>query len=79
MNRTMALGIWASILLVLASCGKPQKDSVWNIYDYRHPVPAASAVPAGDPARRYYIQDNDSSYTPPNNYNCLSSSNIFCE
>lgn len=59
-----------SLLLWLAACSGSQKGSVWNTYDYRHPVPATSAIPdskANVYIRQYY-QDNDSSYTPPKNY-----------
>lgn len=68
----------AGLAALLSSCGKTQKDSVWNIYDYRHPVPASS-VPAASPERRYYIRDNDSFYTPPKGFNCIQDNNIFCE
>lgn len=60
-GRTVTL----AMSLLLVACAS-QKDSNWNMYDYRG---AAGAY-----------QDNDSSYTPPKNYQCMNGNNdIFCE
>ncbi len=49
----------------LTACAEAKRDSVWDTYDVRHPVPADSRVPDGY-ARQYdkYI-DNDRYYSRP--------------
>jgi hypothetical protein len=54
-----------SFCLLLGACAVEKKSSVWDTYDVRHPVPAASQVP--DSYARQYDQyiDNDSYYAAP--------------
>lgn len=54
-----------AILLLVACDAAKKKASVWDNYDVRHPVPAASQVP--DAYARQYDQyiDNDTYYAAP--------------
>lgn len=67
MNDYTGRAVTVAMSLLVMACAS-QKDASWNMYDYRGAAPAAP------------YQDNDSSYTPPKNYQCMNGSNdIFCE
>jgi hypothetical protein len=59
-------------MLVLAACSSKPEQTVWDMYDVRHPVPAGSSVPVSRAQiyERYY--DNDAYYVPPNFGSCGS-------
>lgn len=64
-RSTYSLFLSASIALALSACSSAPKETPWNSYDVRHPVPIYAPVPDGY-ARQYdqYI-DNDSYYAAP--------------
>lgn len=64
-NRAHPFHMVLCVCVALAAC-KERRLSVWDEYDVRYPVPAASQVP---PTRatiyNRYNSDNDSYYTKP--------------
>lgn len=67
--------IWgaAALLLICGACSKDSglqsRNSVWDTYDFRHPVPYGAPVPDSR-ATVYdqYQEDYESYYTPPKGY-----------
>ena len=87
MNHLMKLDavpsvmVFATLIMMLTSCESKRKDTVWEMYDVRHPVPAGSSVPVSrvQQMERYY--DNDVYYVPPTFGSCGSNNIGFggCE
>lgn len=57
-----------AVLLSLAACAKERQDSVWDLYDVRHPVPADSQVPLSQATQYDQYIDNDAYYVAPEDY-----------
>ncbi|GEM_PF-2496947 len=73
------------LAITLTGCNSSggARGSVWDTYDYRHPVPGGSKVPISR-ATSYdqYQTDSESDYTAPKNFgNCVASdlANFTCE
>ena len=82
LNKNIYLPILAALLsgFLLSGCETKSSSNLWNNYDYRRPAPAVD-IPGGTTYSDYYgqyYQDNDSSYTAPEGYNC-DASDIGCE
>lgn len=62
----------ASGLLALVACGKDSglgaRSSVWDNYDFRHPVPYNSPVPESQATTYDRYQDYEQDYVPPKGY-----------
>ena len=55
-----------------------RQGSVWETYDYRHPVPGSVGMPTYGGAGGYY-GDNDRSYVPPKAFGCSPDNITMCE
>lgn len=69
-----------AIIITMSGCAESNqygRDSAWNSYDPRHPVPDSSDLPSST-YQRYY-QDNDEYYTPPIDYGCTPDNFHMCE
>ena len=67
MRFLMALGA----VLFITACGKDSglsKGSVWDTYDFRHPVPYGAPVPDSRATTYDQYQDYEEYYTPPKGY-----------
>lgn len=54
-----------------------RRGSVWDTYDYRHPVPGDLGLPSY--GNDYYV-DNESTYTPPSKgFGCTPDNLTMCE
>ena len=61
-----------AMVLMLSACSTPvnapqRRQTVWDSYDWRHPVPADSRVPVSRALayqNPYYYSDNDAAYQP---------------
>ncbi|MBN8543530.1 MAG: hypothetical protein J0M34_04615 [Alphaproteobacteria bacterium] len=53
------------IILLVSACAKERQDSVWDLYDVRHPVPEDSQVPVSQATQYDQYIDNDAYYQPP--------------
>lgn len=66
------------VSVVLSACTSSvggRRGSVWETYDYRHPVPGGVGLP--NYGNNYY--DNDSSYTQPDSFGCSPDNITMCE
>jgi hypothetical protein len=78
-HKILASCVALSLAVFITACSgnSTPRDSVWNSYDHRHPVPEASGLPASS-YQRYY-QDNDDYYTPPSDFGCDPDNLHMCE
>jgi hypothetical protein len=83
MNKSLRLFTSRAILLtttltMLAACTSGvggRRGSVWDTYDYRHPVPGGVGLP--NPSG--YYSDNDNTYTNPTDLDCSPDHLTLCE
>ena len=74
-SRAIIIIATAATLAACTSSVGGRRGSVWDTYDYRHPVPGG----VGLPNNGGYYSDNDSSYTNPDEFGCLPDSLDMCE
>lgn len=59
-------------VLLVAACGKDSglsgKGSMWDTYDFRHPVPYGAPVPDSRATTYDQYQDYEEDYVPPKGY-----------
>ncbi len=69
------------LVLLLLACESKRKDTVWELYDIRHPVPAESAVPLSRATTYDRSSDYDAYYTPPKHETCAlhNYSTLLCK
>jgi hypothetical protein len=73
MNRAKSQGFSMVLLCavaMLAACDSKPKETVWDMYDVRYPVPAGSNVPVSRASIYDRYTDNDTYYTPPSFGSC---------
>ncbi len=60
------------LLVLCTACGKDSglsgKGSMWDTYDFRHPVPYGASVPDSRATSYDQYQDYEEYYTPPKGY-----------
>jgi len=71
MNKNKILTYAFSVTaLALTACDAKPKETVWDLYDVRYPVPAGSDVPVSRASIYDRYTDNDEYYTPPTFGSC---------
>ncbi len=76
-SRAIILFLTASMLAACTSNVGGRRGSVWDTYDYRHPVPGGVGLPTY--GNDYYYSDNDSTYTNPDSFGCSPDNLHMCE
>ena len=70
--RKWAVSMVAICLVVACKDGPSRKQSVWDLYDVRYPVPQDSRVPVSRATIYDRYTDNDEFYTAPTFGSCGS-------
>ena len=74
--------ILCASMLLLTACGSglgSKPTSVWDVYDYRHPVPYEAQVPVSRATTYEQYRDNDADYVAPSTWGMCYPGDPGCE